>query len=296
MTAPHVITLITQKSRHLLTEHMVNDVTEALSSIGIPVQQHDWLAESSACDLFIPAEDSEAIRGCLSHYTAGRPIDWVVQPLAGRKKKLLISDMDSTMITVECIDELADFVGKKEHVSAITERAMNGELDFKSALIERVQLLAGLPETTLDEAYANRVKMTPGAKELVGTMRSSGALCVLVSGGFTFFTNRVRRALGFDIDESNQLEVVDGKLTGKVKDAKLASLKRHAADRGLALSDTLAVGDGANDLPMIQAAGLGVAYHAKPAVQEQANVRINHNKLTALLYAQGYRKEEILPA
>lgn len=230
----------------------------------------------------------------LKKILANHKIDAIVQPCPVTPKKLLISDMDSTMITVECIDELADFVGKKSEVSKITERAMNGELNFEAALTERVALLKGLPESVLEQCYSERVKMMPGAKELLQAARQSGAHCVLVSGGFTFFTSRVREELGFHEDHSNTLEIVDGKLTGRVippilgKEAKLATLQATCKKLGIKTDEVLAIGDGANDLPMLLAAGMGVAYHAKPSVQAQAQHRISHCDLSALIYAAGF--------
>jgi phosphoserine phosphatase len=221
---------------------------------------------------------------------ADQPYDAIVQPIELRHKKLLISDMDSTMITVECIDELADFVGKKAEVSLITERAMNGELDFESALIARVALLAGLPEEILQECYNERVKMMAGAQELLAHFKQQGGHTVLVSGGFTFFTNRVRSYLGFDEDFANRLEVVNGQLTGQVilpilgKEAKLKTLTDTCQKLGISAGEVLAIGDGANDLPMLLAAGLGVAYHAKPIVRAVANAQLNHCDLSALTY------------
>ena len=202
------------------------------------------------------------------------------------------------MIAQECIDELADKVGLKAHVAAITERAMNVELDFKAALRERVLLLKDLPAQTLQDVFDNHITLMPGAKALVATMKAHGATTHLVSGGFTFFTERVAKALGFDTDEANILELAEGKLSGTVrepildKDSKRASLERHAAQHNLPLSATLAVGDGANDLPMLLAAGLGVAYHAKPVVEAQAPASIRFNDLSALLYLQGIPKDE----
>jgi phosphoserine phosphatase len=207
--------------------------------------------------------------------------------------------MESTIIRQEMLDELADMVGIKDRVADITWRAMNGEIDFKDALRERVALLAGLPAAMLEAAQA-RVTLMPGARALVATMRAQGARCVLVSGGFKVFTARVRDEVGFDADQANDLEIADGKLTGRPvepildKDAKLAALMRIAGENRIPLRETLAVGDGANDLPMLQAAGLGVAYHAKPAVAAGARARIDHGDLTALLYAQGYRAEDIV--
>jgi phosphoserine phosphatase len=216
--------------------------------------------------------------------------DLIVEPYPPAPKKLLISDMDSTMIQQECIDELADFVGKKEHVAAITERAMNGELVFEDALRERVALLKGLSVDVLQQCFDEKITMMGGAKELVGAFKKQGGKAVLVSGGFTFFTERVAKLLGFDEHFSNILEIEDGKLTGKVrepilgKEAKLAELNRQCAMLGIKPENVIAIGDGANDLPMLKAAGLGIAYHAKPTVQAQTNARINHGDLSGIQY------------
>ena len=224
---------------------------------------------------------------------AALQVDAVIQPVADREKRLLISDMDSTMIEQECIDELADKAGIKPQVAAITERAMQGELEFESALRARVALLKGLPESVLEDVFVHHLTVMPGAATLVATMKARGASAHLVSGGFTFFTARIARQLGFDTHEANQLIVHEGVLSGQVthpilnKDSKLESLHAHAKSRAVKLSQTMAVGDGANDLPMLLAAGLGVAYHAKPVVAEQAAASIRFNDLTALLYLQG---------
>jgi phosphoserine phosphatase len=238
-------------------------------------------------------------RGYVREALLREPADVNVLPAENRRKKLLIADMDSTIITCECLDEIADFAGLKPKVAAITERAMRGELAFEPALRERVTLLKGMPEATLQKVYDERVRLTQGARALVQTMRVHGAKTVLVSGGFRFFTSRVAAAGGFDEERANLLETAGGQLTGTVaepilgREAKLDALTQSAAAAGLALADTLAVGDGANDLAMIQAAGLGVAYHAKPVVAEAAGARIDHGDLTALLYLQGYRADEI---
>jgi phosphoserine phosphatase len=228
------------------------------------------------------------------------PIDIVVQPRAFRRKKLFLADMDSTMIGQECIDELADFAGLKDHVAAITERAMRGEIAFEPALRERVALLKGLPASVVDDVLTSRITPTPGGRQLVMTMRAHGAYTCLVSGGFTLFTNAIATKLGFQENRANELVVEDGKFTGEVREpilgraAKLATLVELRESFDLDEIDTLAVGDGANDLGMIEAAGLGVAYHAKPAVSAAASARIDHGDLTALLYAQGYRREEFV--
>lgn len=228
------------------------------------------------------------------------PFDLNIVPQAGRRKRLLVADMDSTIINCECIDEIADFVGKKAEVSAITERAMRGEIDFSGALRERVAMLKGLAEVNLEKVFRERVRLNPGARTLVQTMRKNGAMTALVSGGFSFFTKRVREACGFHFDQANHLLAKDGILTGEVQDpileanAKLSALQALAKDRQISLDDTLAVGDGANDLPMIKAAGAGVAFHAKPQVAAAAKYRLEHCDLRGLLYLQGYRRDELV--
>ncbi len=253
-----------------------------------------------AVDLLVEAEAIGPVRAAAEAALAQQPIDICAQPWNGRKKRLLIADMDSTIIGCECIDELADFAGVKEQVSAITERAMQGELDFEEALRERVAMLKGLPLSALQQAYDERVRLNPGARTLVRTMAQNGARCALVSGGFTFFTSRVAKAAGFHLDRANTLHDDGQGLTGTVGDpilgreAKLASLKELARTAGVELAQTLAVGDGANDLGMIEAAGLGVAYRAKPIVAAQADAKVDHASLTALLYFQGYRAAEFV--
>jgi phosphoserine phosphatase len=230
----------------------------------------------------------------------GMPVDVCVQPAARRRKRLLVADMDSTIINVECLDELADFAGLKAEISAITERAMRGELPFEGALRERVGMLKGLRITALQQAYDERVRLNPGARTLVRTMAAHGARCVLVSGGFTFFTARVAEAAGFHANRANTLIEADSQLTGAVgepilgREAKLAALQEESAAVGADPSAALAVGDGANDLAMIQAAGLGVAYRAKPIVAAQAHAKVDHADLTALLYFQGYAASEFV--
>src|SRR5665811_1162430 len=236
---------------------------------------------------------------CASAMASGDlPIDIVVQPQAFRRKKLFLADMDSTMIGQECIDELADFAGLKAHVAEITGRAMRGEIEFEPALRERVALLKGMPVSVVDEVLAKRITATSGGRELVMTMRAHGAWTCLISGGFTLFTSAVAAMIGFQENRANELKVEDGRLTGEVREpilgraAKLATLIELRETFDLDNIDTLVVGDGANDLGMIENAGLGVAYHAKPAVAAAAAARIDHGDLTALLYAQGYRRDE----
>jgi phosphoserine phosphatase len=232
--------------------------------------------------------------------TDGLPIDFAVTSSENRRKRLLIADMDSTIINVECLDELADFAGVKDKVSEITERAMRGELAFEGALRERVGMLTGLSVDALQSCYDDRVRLNPGAKTLVTTMAANGARCALVSGGFTFFTSRVAEAAGFHLNRANILIEDGGKLTGKVgepilgKEAKLAALREETSMLGLTPADALAVGDGANDLAMIEVAGLGVAYRAKPIVAAQAHAKVDHADLTALLYFQGYKASEFV--
>jgi phosphoserine phosphatase len=258
-----------------------------------------WLDPGIAADIpFVNnGTDPRAIADTLRDALAGE-FDVVVQPAEHRRKMLLVADMDSTMIGQECIDELADLVGLKAHVSTITERAMRGEIAFEPALRERVALLKGLPVSVVDEVIEKRITLTPGARLLINTMRRHGAHTCLVSGGFSLFTQRIGEMIGFDEGHANMLLIEDGKLTGYVeepilgREAKLDTLLELARHLKLPLEKTLAVGDGANDLAMIERAGLGVAYHAKPAVAAAAHARIDRGDLTALLYLQGYRREE----
>ena len=261
-----------------------------------------WLGADAAAEIATELAIAAA-RTRLVEIIAGLPVDVaVLEQSAPRRKRLLISDMDSTMITIECIDELADHVGIKPQVATITRRAMNGEIDFPAALRARVALLAGLPVTSIEEVCRERIRAMPGAATLVRTMRAHGARTVLVSGGFGAFTGFVRGLLGFDRDEANELEVADGRLTGRLvgairdADSKLEALRRHAAELGTGPVAALAVGDGANDLPMLLAAGLGVAFRAHPRVKAEAPLAIDHGDLTALLYLQGYAEREFLRA
>lgn len=255
------------------------------------------LAQGVAVEFDITGEACRT-EGLLREKLAGLPIDIAVLPDGRRRKKLFLADMDSTMIEQECIDELADFAGLKPQVSTITERAMRGEIAFEPALRERVALLRGLPVDIVDEIIAERITLMPGGGHLVRTMRREGAYTCLVSGGFTLFTNRIGATIGFHEDRSNTLLTEGEALAGKVaepilgKEAKLSTLVELRAKLGLEQHDVMAVGDGANDLAMLGEAGVGVAYHAKPAVAAAARVRIDHGDLTALLYLQGYRREE----
>ena len=263
----------------------------------------DELARDEAVDIVFDGTKSLAeLRDRLQRLIADLPVDVVVQPLAGRCKKLLVADMDSTIIGQECIDELADFVGLKAQVAAITERAMRGVVEFEPALRQRVALLRGLPVDTIDRVIAERIRLTPGAGTLIATMRAKGAHTILVSGGFTAFVEPVAAMAGFNESYANRLVETAGRLTGEVAEpilgrtAKLATLEDAIIRLNLRAEDTIAVGDGANDLAMIGRAGLGVGFHAKPKVAEAADARIDHADLTALLFAQGYRRAEFLSA
>ena len=293
-----VVTLICNPANPAL-DSTVLDGARAILPLAQPAQ---WLFDEVAADIAF-GDGSEEV-GLIAHRLrearGDLPIDIVVQPQAARRKKLFLADMDSTMIGQECIDELADFVGLKTHVAAITDRAMRGEIEFESALRERVALLKGFSVDMIDKVIRERITLTPGGRELVATMRAHGGWTCLISGGFTLFTKVIAERIGFQENRGNELIVRDGKLTGEVKEpilgraAKLATLTELREAFDLDNIDTLVAGDGANDLGMIQEAGLGVAFHAKPAVAAGAAARIDYGDLTALLYAQGYRREEFV--
>ena len=257
-----------------------------------------WLNPGIAAEFRMPARPDDLDQVAEDLRTIG--IDVAVQPTAGRRKHILLADMDSTMIQQECIDELADLAGVGERVAAITARAMNGELNFHEALIERVGLLAGLNEAVIADVLRDRITLTPGGRELIATMRAQGAYTALVSGGFTDFTEPVAKMLGFDENRANALLSDGGVLTGHVglpilgREAKIEALEEITAKRGLTPADAMAVGDGANDLGMLKLAGAGVALHAKPVVAAEVDLRINHGDLTALLYLQGYGSDEFV--
>lgn len=292
-----VLTLISPAEGKALNSALTADATTALVRAGAAVEGENWLARDVACD--IPFSGIDPVQGetVVRQIVGGAPIDVVVQPAEGRRKALLVADMDSTIVTSETLDELADFAGIKDKISEITRRAMNGEIDFKGALRERVGMLKGLPSTALEMTCA-RVALTAGAMALVQTMRAHGAYTALISGGFTFFTGRVAALVGFDEHRGNILEIADGQLTGEVtepildKDSKLNTLQELIGRLRIPPALSMAVGDGANDLPMLRAAGLGVAFRAKPITAQGAAARIDHAGLEALLYIQGYKRNE----
>jgi phosphoserine phosphatase len=295
MSSVLVATLVANPSKTRLSEATLDRAAQALGG----VERRRWLDEGVAADLIFTGE-LQPKRAALEKALADEPVDVIVQPLARRLKRLLVADMDSTLIGQECVDELAAVAGVGDRVAAITERAMRGEVAFAPALRERVALLAGLPETVIDDVLKDRIRLNPGARTLVKTMRANGAYVAIVSGGFRQFTRAIRERIGADEDRANTLMIEGGRLTGKViepilgQDAKLGALKEIAAAMGLTLDDTLAVGDGANDLPMLEAAGLGVAYRAKPKVAANAHARIDHADLTALIYAQGFARKDFV--
>ncbi|MBO6918292.1 MAG: phosphoserine phosphatase SerB [Rhizobiaceae bacterium] len=293
---PFVATLIAHPSNPILSSKIGEDAAAAVSASGLY-----WLADGIACDIALPDGcDLEEAKTEILAVIGDLPIDLAIQEAETRRKKLLIADMDSTMIEQECIDELAAEVGLKEKVAEITARAMNGELDFEFALRERVGLLKGLSLSVVDDVIKNRITLMSGGKTLVATMKKHGGYCALVSGGFTVFTGPISKEIGFDEHRSNLLLEEDGILTGQVgdpilgKQAKVDALNEISEKLGISPNDAIAVGDGANDLGMLQLAGSGVALHAKPTVAAQADIKMDHADLTALLYLQGYRKSDFV--
>ncbi|MEM5473525.1 phosphoserine phosphatase SerB [Hoeflea sp. AS60] len=291
-----VATLVANPSNPVLTPELGEAAFNAVDGAGLY-----WLADGVACDIALKdgVSADEALKK-LRAVIGDRPIDAAVQIAELRRKKFLIADMDSTMIGQECIDELAAEVGLKDKVAGITARAMNGEIAFEPALRERVGLLKGLPVEVIGQVIENRITLTPGGLELVATMRANGHYTALVSGGFTSFTSVVAAMIGFDENRANILESENGVLSGTVrepilgKQAKVDALEDIAARLNLDPADAIAVGDGANDLGMLDRAGSGVALHAKPSVAAQADIRIDHGDLTALLYLQGYRRTDFV--
>ncbi|GEP08385.1 phosphoserine phosphatase SerB [Methylobacterium gnaphalii] len=294
-----VATLIANPARHAITGAVLSDAREALATEHPPRLLHHGVAAEFLIDASV--EQAGTLTARLEQRFAGEPFDVAVLPAGPhRRKRLFLADMDSTMIEQECIDELADVLGIKAEVAAITERAMRGEIAFEPALRERVALLKGLQATVADDLVATRITLTPGGRTLVATMKAHGAHTCLVSGGFTLFTGPIAGMIGFDETRANRLDLVDGRLAGTIaepiigSDAKRATLLDLRERLGLAPEDTMAVGDGANDLAMLGEAGVGVAFRAKPAVTAAARVRIEHGDLTALLYLQGYCAAEFV--
>jgi phosphoserine phosphatase len=291
-----VATLISAPTRRALAAPLADMALRSVRARTI-----DWLADDIACDIALPAGlDATVAEATLRQALGDAPIDVAVQDQASRRKRLLIADMDSTMIDQECIDELADEVGLKAHVAEITRRSMNGEIPFENALRERVALLKGFETTVIDQIIDNRLTLASGGRTLVATMRANGAWTALVSGGFDLFTRRIGEKLGFDEHRANVLVEGEGRLLGLVvepilgREAKADALRDISGRLGLTPADAIAVGDGANDLDMIKLAGTGVALHAKPMVAAEARIRIDHGDLTALLYLQGYRQSDFV--
>ena len=291
-----VATLVANPQKVALSDAAIARAAQALPGFA----SSRWLDPEIAADLFFEADGLQAARELLGAPMRGEAFDIFVQPARGRAKRLLIADMDSTLIGQECIDELAAEAGVGARVAAITERAMRGEIAFEPALRERVALLAGLPQSVIARVLETRITLTPGARTLVQTMRARGAYAAIVSGGFTQFTGAIAARLGAHEHRANQLIVENGLLAGRVaepilgREAKLSALRDLCARLALAPNETLAVGDGANDFAMLDAAGLGIAYRAKPAVAAAAHARIDHGDLTALLYAQGFSRGEFV--
>lgn len=292
-----VITLVTNAMSSPLENAHVERVWQSLGITG----DHDWLAPGEACDLLFNSSVPAAVLVSIAQQTLlGLPIDVVCMPVAQRRKKLLVCDMDSTIIDQECIDEIGDAIGQGAEIHEITAKVINGTMNFSKALRKRVALLKGAEISVLEKVYNERISAKSGARTLVQTMRKNGAYCVLVSGGFTYFTSRIAKSIGFHDHQANELLVEAGKLTGTVKEpilgrsAKLRILNDLCEKNGLALSEILTVGDGANDIEMIKAAGLGVAFHGSKLLCEQANAAIHHADLTALLYIQGFKKSEFM--
>lgn len=293
----HVLTLIGALGSHDAVSLIADDLTTAIKASHAPL----WLSPE-ACDISFHPADERALaeaQAALDAIPDSAPIDRLIQPVEGRRKLMLVADMDSTIIQQECLDEIAGAAGIGPHIAAITERAMRGEIEFEEALRERIRLLKSFPQARLQEVLDRQITLTPGARQLAMTMRANAGRAVLVSGGFTFFTGAVAKQAGFDVDYANRFLFEDGAIAGVDdpilgRNAKLEAMEKEAAHDGIGLSEVIAVGDGANDLGMLNAAGLGVAFHAKPIVAASAKAQVNYGDLTALLFLQGYRSEEFV--
>ncbi|WP_366555009.1 phosphoserine phosphatase SerB [Aquibaculum sediminis] len=296
-----VLTVIDDPQRAELSAAHMESLRAALAMAGATPGEAAWLWEGVACDLpFTPGPDHVDLEAQLRAVLGDAPLDLAIQPAAGRRKALLVADLESTIIAQEMLDELGELVGKRDEIAEVTARSMRGELGFEEALNARVALLADLPERVLSDTAA-RMSVNPGAAGLVATLRRHGVRCALVSGGFTCFAEPIAERLGFEVVRANRLEVSEGRLSGRVvppilgREAKLETLQELCRERGITPAEAAAVGDGANDLAMLEAAGLGVAYRGKPLVRERARFRLDHADLTGLLFLQGYRREEIVP-
>jgi len=283
----------------LIAEDLVDQQVAHARNLLPGAVQENWLKPGKACDLYFDGEMAEIAEFVRAAF-AGQAIDLLVQQTKNRRKKLLLADMDSTIITIECIDELADLMGLKAEISAITEQAMRGEIEFTEALRHRVQKLTGIHRRDVQRVVDERIVLSTGARTMVQTMRAHGAFTALVSGGFTFFTEQVRLQAGFDVDRANSLVFRDDELSGELiepildSSAKLKSLQDFQRQWKLTVDQTAAIGDGANDIPMLEAAGLGIAYRAKPATRAAAGASIDHTDLTSVLYFQGYNASEFV--
>ncbi|MCR9215546.1 MAG: phosphoserine phosphatase SerB [Proteobacteria bacterium] len=302
MMSETVLTVVADNTGAASIRNVADGAVDILTENGATCEPLVWLKEGIACDVIFSGLGRKTSEAILDDQGLLSSVDYCIQAATNRRKKLFLADMDSTIITVECIDELADFAGLKAEVSAITEQAMNGEIEFSDAFRARVAMLKGLRREVLQQVFEERVTLTPGAQTLVQTMRANGTYSALVSGGFTFFTSLVREWVGFDMDMSNELQFQGDELTGIALEpilnsaAKLNTLERLLSEKSIDHTESLAVGDGANDIPMIEAAGLGVAFKAKKKAADAADARIHYGDLTTLLYFQGYRAEEFIGA
>ncbi len=302
MMSETVVTVVADNTGAASIRNVADGAVDILTENGATCEPPVWLKEGVACDVIFSGLGRKTSEAILDDQGLLSSVDYCIQAVTNRRKKLFLADMDSTIITVECIDELADFAGLKAEVSAITEQAMNGEIEFSDAFRARVAMLKGLRREVLQQVFEERVTLTPGAQTLVQTMRANGTYSALVSGGFTFFTSLVREWVGFDMDMSNELQFQGDELTGIALEpilnsaAKLNTLERLLSEKSIDRTESLAVGDGANDIPMIEAAGLGVAFKAKKKAADAADARIHYGDLTTLLYFQGYRAEEFIGA